>query len=130
MISDKSKVKQFGQNMDVEGPEDFFLKLSLNDTLIPGTWQRIRSFYFAGKDIPDPQDLIKVRDIYAACVQCRFQFKYVNSHPSNGSTAQVGPWPPPLRILNHTYIRHTVGLLWTSDQPVAETSTYTGYHNM
>jgi hypothetical protein len=27
-------------------------------------------------------------------------------------------------------IRHTVGLLWTSDQPVAETSTYTGQHNI
>jgi hypothetical protein len=26
--------------------------------------------------------------------------------------------------------RHTVGLLWTSDQPVAETSTYTGQHNI
>jgi hypothetical protein len=26
-------------------------------------------------------------------------------------------------------IRHTVGLLWTSDQPVAETSTCTGQHN-
>jgi hypothetical protein len=25
--------------------------------------------------------------------------------------------------------RHTVRLLWTSDQPVAETSTYTGQHN-
>jgi hypothetical protein len=25
--------------------------------------------------------------------------------------------------------RHTVGLLWTSDQPVAEASTYTGQHN-
>jgi hypothetical protein len=30
---------------------------------------------------------------------------------------------------SHT-IRHTVGLLWTSDQPVAETSTYTGQHNI
>jgi hypothetical protein len=29
---------------------------------------------------------------------------------------------------SHTY-RHTVGLLWTSDQPVAEASTYTGQHN-
>jgi hypothetical protein len=29
---------------------------------------------------------------------------------------------------SHTY-RHTVGLLWTSDQPVAETSTYTEQHN-
>jgi hypothetical protein len=28
---------------------------------------------------------------------------------------------------SHTY-RHTVGLLWTSDQPVAEASTYTGQH--
>jgi hypothetical protein len=30
---------------------------------------------------------------------------------------------------SHTY-RHTVGLLWTSDQPVAETSTYTGQHDI
>jgi hypothetical protein len=30
---------------------------------------------------------------------------------------------------SHTY-RHTVGLLWTRDQPVAEASTYTGQHNM
>jgi hypothetical protein len=30
---------------------------------------------------------------------------------------------------SHTY-RHTVGLLWTRDQSVAEASTYTGYHNM
>jgi hypothetical protein len=28
-------------------------------------------------------------------------------------------------VITHT-IRHTVGLLWTSDQPVAEASTYTG----
>jgi hypothetical protein len=31
-------------------------------------------------------------------------------------------------VITHT--RHTVGLLWTSDQPVAETSTYTGQHNI
>jgi hypothetical protein len=31
-------------------------------------------------------------------------------------------------VITHT-IRHTVGLLWTSDQPVAETSTCTGQHN-
>jgi hypothetical protein len=31
--------------------------------------------------------------------------------------------------ITHT-IRHTVGLLWTSDQPVAEASTYTGQHNI
>jgi hypothetical protein len=27
-------------------------------------------------------------------------------------------------------LRHTVGLLWTSDQPVAEASTYTGQHDI
>jgi hypothetical protein len=32
-------------------------------------------------------------------------------------------------VITHTS-RHTVGLLWTSDQPVAETSTYTGEHNI
>jgi hypothetical protein len=32
-------------------------------------------------------------------------------------------------LITHTD-RHTVGLLWTSDQPVAETSTYTGQHNI
>jgi hypothetical protein len=26
--------------------------------------------------------------------------------------------------------RHTVGLVWTSDQPVSETSTCTGQHNI
>jgi hypothetical protein len=26
--------------------------------------------------------------------------------------------------------RHTVGLLWTSDQPVSDTSTCTGQHNI
>jgi hypothetical protein len=28
--------------------------------------------------------------------------KQFEAYPSNGSTAQVGPWPPPLRFLNHT----------------------------
>jgi hypothetical protein len=32
-------------------------------------------------------------------------------------------------VITHT-IRHTVGLLWTSDQPVAEASTYIGQHNI
>jgi hypothetical protein len=50
--------------MDLQGPEDFFLKLSLNESLIPDTWNRIRSFYFGKKEIPDPQDLIKVRQRY------------------------------------------------------------------
>jgi hypothetical protein len=34
-------------------------------------------------------------------------------------------------FLSHTQlVRHTVGLLWTSDQPVADASTYTGQHNI
>jgi hypothetical protein len=32
-------------------------------------------------------------------------------------------------LMTHTY-RHTVGILWTSDHPVAETSAYTGQHNI
>jgi hypothetical protein len=32
-------------------------------------------------------------------------------------------------VITHI-LRHTVGLVWTSDQPVAEASTYTGQHNI
>jgi hypothetical protein len=32
-------------------------------------------------------------------------------------------------VISHT-IRHTVGLLWKSDQPVAEACAYTGQHNV
>jgi cytochrome b len=39
----------------------------------------------------------------------------------SSSAAQLGLWPPRItRFLNHTKRRAT-GLLWTSDQPVAET---------
>jgi hypothetical protein len=34
-----------------------------------------------------------------------------------------------LSVITHT-IRRTVGLLWTSDQPVAEASTYIGQPNI
>jgi hypothetical protein len=33
-------------------------------------------------------------------------------------------------FLDHIQLTHTVGLLWTSDQPVAEASTYTVQHNI
>jgi hypothetical protein len=39
-------------------------------------------------------------------------------------------FPQPFRFLDHIQLTHTVGLLWTSDQPVAEASTYTGQHNI
>jgi hypothetical protein len=32
-------------------------------------------------------------------------------------------------VITHA-IRHTAGILWTSDQPVSEASTYTGQHNI
>jgi hypothetical protein len=37
------------------------------------------------------------------------------------------PTCEPCPQLSHT-IRHTVGLFWASNQPVAEASTYTGQH--
>jgi hypothetical protein len=45
------------------------------------------------------------------------------------SPCKEGPWQP------HTVgfeilLRHSVGLLWTSDQPVAKASTYTGQDNI
>jgi hypothetical protein len=33
-------------------------------------------------------------------------------------------------FIDHIQFTHTVGLLWTSDQPVAEASTYTKQHNL
>jgi hypothetical protein len=44
----------------------------------------------------------------------------------NGSTAPWGPKPPHFSRLHDHFLDtpHSVGLLWTSDQPVAETSTW------
>jgi hypothetical protein len=33
-------------------------------------------------------------------------------------------------FLDHIQLTYTLGLFWTSDQPVAEASTYTGQHNI
>jgi hypothetical protein len=63
MITDERRVKQFSERMDIEGPEVFFLNLSLSESLIPDTWHRIRKFYFGDKNTPDPEDLIKVSKI-------------------------------------------------------------------
>jgi hypothetical protein len=43
----------------------------------------------------------------------------------SGTAAQRGLWPPrPLGLLiTHNDASHSVGLLWTSDQLAAETST-------
>jgi hypothetical protein len=43
-------------------------------------------------------------------------------------TAEV--FPNHSGFLDHIQLTHTVGLLWTSDQTVAEASTYTGQHNI
>jgi hypothetical protein len=60
-------------------------------------------------------------------------FNYVAIHfiHSQALIVQDGLWHPFSGCLYHTHnFRHTVGLLWTSDQSVAETSTYTGQHNI
>jgi hypothetical protein len=43
----------------------------------------------------------------------------------SGSAAQRGLWPPLSRgfVITHKDAQQSVGLLWTSDQFVAETST-------
>jgi hypothetical protein len=43
------------------------------------------------------------------------------------STAHAGPWPNFFGFSN--VIRRVLGLLWTSDQPVAKASAYAGQHN-
>ena len=45
--------------------------------------------------------------------------------PRCGAAAQRGPWSPHSRgfWITHNDAPHSVGLLWTSDQLVAETST-------
>jgi hypothetical protein len=52
-----------------------------------------------------------------------------HSHPTPMSLQPILGLCPPLYwgFLSH---RHTVGLLWTSDRPVAQASTYTGQHNI
>jgi hypothetical protein len=53
----------------------------------------------------------------------------VRFHSSQALMVQDGPLDSLSGFFDHTHI-DTVGLLWTSDQPVAETSTYTGQHNI
>jgi hypothetical protein len=45
---------------------------------------------------------------------------------SQALIVQDGPLASLFGVSSSRTYRHTVGLLWTSDQPVAETSTYTG----
>jgi len=44
----------------------------------------------------------------------------------HGATAPSGPWPPNYRgfMITHNDAPQSVGLLWASDQPDAETSTW------
>jgi hypothetical protein len=56
-------------------------------------------------------------------------YEYVYPVHSQTLIVQDGPLASLFGVSwSHTY-RHTLGLLWTSDQPVTETSTYTGQHN-
>jgi hypothetical protein len=54
----------------------------------------------------------------------------ISIQPSNVSTAPNRALAPSCEVSQSHTIIHTVGLLWTSDQPLAETSTYTGQHNI
>jgi hypothetical protein len=54
---------------------------------------------------------------------------FIHSFTCAYSPGWMDLWPPFSGFLNYTY-RHTIGLLWTSDQPVAETSSYTIQHNI
>jgi hypothetical protein len=58
---------------------------------------------------------------------CKIHFNII--FPSTfflGATAPSGPGPPHYRgfTITQRHTPHSVGLLWTSDQPVAETSTW------
>ena len=50
---------------------------------------------------------------------------------SCGAAAQRGPWPPHSWgfLITNKAASQSVGLLWTSDQPVAETSIWQHTHN-
>jgi hypothetical protein len=52
---------------------------------------------------------------------------FVNSFSCSSHLEHKAPFG--VSVITHILI-HKVGLLWTSDQPVAETSTYTGQHNV
>jgi hypothetical protein len=54
----------------------------------------------------------------------RYSFIYFTVVPNLEHRAPFG-----VSVITHT-VRHTVGPLWTSDQPVAEASTYTGQHKI
>jgi hypothetical protein len=56
---------------------------------------------------------------------------YIWDIQSQALIVQDGPLAFLLGVSVITHIfRHTVGLLWTSDRPVSETSTYAGQHNI
>jgi len=48
---------------------------------------------------------------------------YIPLTPPHGATAPSGPGLPRYRGITITDTPHSVGLLWTSDQPQAEAST-------
>jgi hypothetical protein len=53
------------------------------------------------------------------------------AYSSTGAYSPGWTFRLPFEVSVITHIKgHTVGLLWTSDQPVAETSTYTRQHNI
>jgi hypothetical protein len=52
---------------------------------------------------------------------------FINSFSCSSHLEHKAPFG--VSVITHI-LRHKVGLLWTSDQPVAKASTYTGQHNI
>jgi hypothetical protein len=64
--------------------------------------------------------------IWTCVFALKYMGSYIHSFSCRSQLEHRAPFAVP--VITRT-IRHTVGLLWTSDQPVAETSIYTGQHN-
>jgi hypothetical protein len=61
---------------------------------------------------------------------CHYKCGLIYSFFFHGSTAPSGPGPPQYRgfTITHSDTPHSLGLLWTSDQPVTETLTTHNTH--
>jgi hypothetical protein len=60
-----------------------------------------------------------------SCKVEKYTLKFIHSFSCRSQLEHRAPFQ--VYVITHT--RHTAGTLWTSYQPVAESSTYTGQHN-
>ncbi|KAJ9591664.1 hypothetical protein L9F63_001809, partial [Diploptera punctata] len=59
-ISSQMELAQFNYNLNAEGPKEFFLDLSVNRSLIPEIWDKIKQFYFSSMNNASAEELIKL----------------------------------------------------------------------